>query len=571
MGRNLRLTSVHPRLLWRREARTVRAPMAPHFPFRSLRGLFLAVGLAALCASLLAGCQCGSQGSDGGTGGGSGGGAQDGGPDAGDGKYDDFPPGPVFDGAPDASVGYFGAADAGASSGGPCVNEPQTGSLVPNDFPRLRFRWTPSAGENLFELRVEAAHQHHPLVVYTSNSTWTMSLGEWTGLALHDADEDISFQVRGLTVSGTTVSAGPSLGTQGTFRIAPVGAGGSIVYWTTSNGTWLKGFKFGEETVHNVAQPSQANAQCIGCHSSTPDGLYAAFSASTQANNGDPSSIGFLSADGTASTPTYISAAAQTLLARNPQQAPVFSKAHWMPGDRVVVTHLPLNGKFELVWTDLEATSSMQGTGWDVVSRNGDTRQAGAAAFAHDGTKLAYMSSASVASGMTTAGDGDIWVVPWGNRQGGSATPLTGASDASFSEYYPTWSDDDAFVAFDRVAAGESSYNNAHAEVFVVPAAGGTAKRLMANDPEACSGASSPGVTNSWPKWSPLSSSSGTKRYYWLTFSSTRLGGKPQLFVSPVVVEGGAMTTYPALYLWNQPAAEANHTPAWDVFQIGIN
>ncbi len=35
-----------------------------------------------------------------------------------------------------------------------------------------------------------------------------------------------------------------------------------------------------------------------------------------------------------------------------------------------------------------------------------------------------------------------------------------------------------------------------------------------------------------------------------------------------MVVKGGQITTYPALYLWNQPSDEANHTPAWDVFKI---
>jgi hypothetical protein len=28
------------------------------------------------------------------------------------------------------------------------------------------------------------------------------------------------------------------------------------------------------------------------------------------------------------------------------------------------------------------------------------------------------------------------------------------------------------------------------------------------------------------------------------------------------------MTTHGALYLWNQPATEANHTPAWDTFKV---
>jgi len=29
--------------------------------------------------------------------------------------------------------------------------------------------------------------------------------------------------------------------------------------------------------------------------------------------------------------------------------------------------------------------------------------------------------------------------------------------------------------------------------------------------------------------------------------------------------------TYPALFLWNQPAEQGNHTPAWDNFVIPIS
>jgi hypothetical protein len=41
--------------------------------------------------------------------------------------------------------------------------------------------------------------------------------------------------------------------------------------------------------------------------------------------------------------------------------------------------------------------------------------------------------------------------------------------------------------------------------------------------------------------------------------------------VAPVVVSSGTITSYPALYLWNQPVDEANHTPAWDEFHLGVN
>jgi hypothetical protein len=60
------------------------------------------------------------------------------------------------------------------------------------------------------------------------------------------------------------------------------------------------------------------------------------------------------------------------------------------------------------------------------------------------------------------------------------------------------------------------------------------------------------------------------RSFYWLTFSSRREAtGKPQIFITAIVVKDGSpVQTFPALYVWNQPGAEANHTPAWDLFEI---
>ena len=72
------------------------------------------------------------------------------------------------------------------------------------------------------------------------------------------------------------------------------------------------------------------------------------------------------------------------------------------------------------------------------------------------------------------------------------------------SEYYPAYSPDDKYIAFDRAPGSEGMYYNPHAEVFVVPAGGGKGRFASnANDPPACTGATTPGITNSWAKWSP--------------------------------------------------------------------
>jgi hypothetical protein len=91
-----------------------------------------------------------------------------------------------------------------------------------------------------------------------------------------------------------------------------------------------------------------------------------------------------------------------------------------------------------------------------------------------------------------------------------------------------------------------------------------------------CTNKVSPGVTNSWAKWSPSAQYVPAlgKTYYWFVFSSTRYPvgaavGNPQLYISALVVDSaGNTTTYHSLYLWNQPPGQANHTPAWDYFQI---
>jgi hypothetical protein len=114
----------------------------------------------------------------------------------------------------------------------------------------------------------------------------------------------------------------------------------------------------------------------------------------------------------------------------------------------------------------------------------------------------------------------------------------------------------------------QRTYANSQSELFVVRLSGGPAQRLPANDPPACLFRSSPGITNDWSKWAPFATTVGGKTYNWLVFSSTR-SGRAQLFVTAVVTQGGAAPqTFPALYLWNQPPNEGNHTPSWDSYNI---
>jgi hypothetical protein len=480
--------------------------------------------------------------------------------------------------APSNSQNLFGGASA--QTGGPCLAEPEINSLYPHNWLRPRFRWSASGGENLFELRVHAPNQTKDLLVYTTDTSWTMPKYMWDAIRTHSNDMPMTLTVRGGVWDGSALS-NLAMGSSGPIGIAPVDAPGSIVYWYTNGYTGaigLNGFTVGDESVVpalSTSQVTEAQVTCIGCHVGTPDGNSVVFS-SWNGNWGNLLSDIDTGDGGTpGAVPSYTGNTGLQSLLEGPLGISTISPAHWKDGDRVVVA---ADGNGELQWVDV---SMQSGTARGTIARTGTQAPgplAGSPAFSHDGKNIVYTATNHAADGRLggyiydTKDNGskaDLYNVPYNDRAGGGITPIPGASDAVWQEYYPTFSPDDALLAFNRTGADQNMYNQPLAEVFVIPSGGGIATRLAANDPAACGGKSSPGVTNSWPKWAPsVNLASNGRTFYWLVFSSTRAGSMPQLYVTPVVVANGAVQTYAALYLWNQPAATGNHTPAWDFFKI---
>ncbi len=316
-----------------------------------------------------------------------------------------------------------------------------------------------------------------------------------------------------------------------------------------------------------------------------------------------------------------------------------FSPAHYATGDRIEVTSVgasldnpdntagqpegtqPSGVVSQLAWVNLEWTGSgdagmrpsaasltaaQSNGGWGILPRGGDSNSAGAPSWSHNGNFIAYTSATQGTKDgrldQPAAGtNADIKVIPYGfpagmaptpGSGGGTAMALPGASSASLNEYFPAFSPDDALIAFNAIPAADTMYDQPAAEVFVVPynnGAGGTPVRLAANDTVSCSGLSSPGVQNTWPKWAPDPIPPGDSgvpapqtingsTYYWVTFSSTRsitagaapgAPGKQQLYVAGIVVDSmGNISTYAPIYLWNQDSTVNNLIPAWGEFAI---
>ena len=508
------------------------------------------------------------------------------------GPVTDFPA-PILDGtAPPSSQTLFGPTTQGASSGGPCLVEPESDVLYPQNWLRPRFTWTAANGETLFELRLHVANQLSDLCrLHDEHDLQTMPQATWDALRAHSPTEAMTLTIRGGVLSGATLQ-GEALGSQTTMGIAPVQATGAIVYWTTNDGTTgtsaLKGFSPGDETVEKVLEPSQyaqaqgTTSQCIGCHTSAPDGEFVAFTTTTSAEQQWSDALALIDPDaGTVgSAPSYVSPSGAQALARPNVGAVAFSPAHWSTGDRrAVVSYDNGNSASNIVlsWIDLEATSAAQASG--TLARTGDTQLAGAPAWSHDGNTVAYVSTNRVCTGRlgnctpqyTDPADvgsrADLYTVPYAGGAGGTATPVPGASDPSVQEYYPSFSPDDKWLVFNRIPNDDEPVRPAGRRGLRHPPRerrDGEPVSPPTIPPRAARGMTSPGLTNSWGHWGPTAlqgergirttgSSSARSAPARCRSSTSRRSSKG--------ADGTPLTTHGAPhYLWNQPATESETT-----------
>jgi hypothetical protein len=572
----------------------------------------------------------------------------------------DFPEEAIFEDGLNADVKAVFSQPANGSA--PCILEPADGMLVPANMLRPRVRF--SGQGSLHQITLHAEREAHDLVVYTTKNPWLIPPEVWQGINRNVYEEDIT-----VTVKTTTGTAAPSQSSV-KFRIAPVQAGGSMVYWAATTeqpgltSTRLLAFGVGEEAVVTALRPVDVQeemlgdngrlkreefgapvgqARCVGCHTSTGDGK-AVITADHWPWNLAVSDL----TGGKGGRPADITPFGAFLLQMPWLGVSTTSRGDWASGKRTLITSAgPRNamtdnftpsqntpqqdmafgqtqdktGRDLLIWINLAAEGTVppltgdqyekgvgsamlgaKGTGWGVIARTGDARASVTPDWSHDGTTIAYTSTNRTADGRIgdqNDSEADLYTVPYNGGQGGEARPVPGASTPGIGEYYPDFSADDRYLAFNRVEdrQGQKYYYNQRGEIYVIPAAGGTPTRLAANDPPACSGEKSPGILNSWPKWSPTVRSgpeggpNAGKKYYFVLFSSARqspfrLGQGPasQLYLATVVeLPNGQLQTYPAMYLWNQafeitdptaanpavvPVQTSNLTPAFDEFLI---
>jgi hypothetical protein len=515
----------------------------------------------------------------------------------------DFPQQPILsDGVTPDLVAMFNDS-VGQGNPPPCIIEPQPETLYPSNWNHLQIKL--GTGTGPFKVFMHVDGELNDLVAYVSGNVFDLDGNTWRALATNVPGQQVTVKVTSPGSAEATTS----------FAIAPVAVTDKISFSAEDiqdldqhapiKNSNLRQISIGNgdapaTVVLNIADVQMKtttsspntplrSVSCLGCHVDAPDGLATIFEDTYPWNM----AVASLKPDEIGAVPSFVTAGGQAGLRQPGLGISTISRSHFSPGDRIVVAPYYLDdpsmptlysqqkANVQLAWFDLEAASvpyggyPVAGKQFGIIARNGDPRGAASPAFSNDGTTIAYASTNSGIDGRLSVGATDIYTVKYNNRAGGDAVPLAGAASDALEEYYPAFSSDDQIVGFTTVPAGESMYQNPHAEVYVLPATGRTPIRLKANDPVTCSGVTSPGVNNNWTRFSTTIIAGG-KTYQFVVFSSGRdqiappatTGGMftvlPQLYIAAIVVEDGVVKDYPAIRLPGQPVDRVNVAPSWN-------
>jgi tetratricopeptide (TPR) repeat protein len=126
----------------------------------------------------------------------------------------------------------------------------------------------------------------------------------------------------------------------------------------------------------------------------------------------------------------------------------------------------------------------------------------------------------------------DLYRVPFNGGQGGEAEPIAGASRNGMSNNFPKVSPDGRWIVFVQNRNGQLMRPDS--QLYIVPAAGGTARRMRCNT----------SLMNSWHSFSPNGR--------WLVFSSKSRSPYTQMYLTHIDEDGNDS---PAILIENSTAA----------------
>ncbi len=460
---------------------------------------------------------------------------------------------------------------------------PPDNALAPVDFAPITVQWTYAGPADKFVVRFENAEAE--INVLGDATNWasaastgkgyavTLPKGIWQDLFAFPDHPAWKLRILAVSVSGGQVVGKLLASKPLTFHISPMPAGGAIYYWNTQMMA-VRVLEQGQKQPSTVPTPG---GMCAGCHSVSPDGSTVAVSHMMGAGMASMSMSLVTAKSG--QPPPWLHPKAKQLLASSFTIAAAFSESHFSEKERWLVVPTSGTAGFIPGPTKLMAVDLMGGTATNLV-QGGDLGQQAFPAWSKDGSTVVYASSSNVGNGFAATAATALYTVPFNGGQGGKAQLVAGTDDLDVFHYYPTFTLDGNYIVYNRAAAtgnpcpasggsggpssgGEGTYDNCHAELWMIAATGGNPIRLdLANE-------SLEPLTNSWPTLGIVPG-----QYHWMAFSSRRNYGflhtgsppSPQIYIAaiePLKIASGQDPSYAALWLPGQDVTAGCHIARW--------
>jgi hypothetical protein len=449
---------------------------------------------------------------------------------------------------------FAGPDDA---SRAPQIVYPPAGTAMPRNLGDFELHWIDRHASTVFELSLRTELTDVRIYVPGGNglpaqgpmASWSaFQPAEW--LAPVGPATAVTYQVRGVDAAAPgSVGATPPV----TVQLSSDAMEGGLYYWATISTTNVSGiFR------HDMSRPgqpaeeflttNQTGGRCVACH--------------------------VVSRDGAKLAVTYEDAdlPGPATLIDVPTRALAPEVARWnfgtfTPDD----TQLLAVEQGTLVVRDT-ATQAVLATMPTAPAQTWVTQPE----LSADGTQLVYVRPGLRGTDFEFK-LGEIYVRSYdrATRTFGPERLLIGDGQNNFS---PSWSPDGAWIAFNKTAATDTSYDDNLSSTWVVRADGAAPPIALALANQAS------GLTNSAVRWAPFAQTLGTtgEPMFWLTMSSKRdfgvrlrntglpqrgaTGKRAQLWMTPVFparAQAGQDPSLPAFRLPFQNLESSNQTAQW--------